>query len=149
MYKETLLSIVCYSESIQCTACYTYVIYYAKYHYIIVKSHPELKWLKHVMHCDKTGLMIKWYDLGLELLDINASILDAIRDGHQNDADKCYTEMFKEWLARKPDASWDELITSLDNIKIRTVTRHVLKIIKLCTIISRVHIRTLEVISFW
>jgi len=80
------------------------------------------------MRCDKTGLMTKWCDLGLELLDSNTSILDAIREGHQNDADKCCTEMFKEWLARKPDASWDELVTSLNNIRMNTAARDVLKI---------------------
>ena len=114
------------------------MIYYAKYHVITVKSRPELKQLKHVMRCDKTGLMTKWYDLGLELLDSNTSILDAIRNGHQNDADNCCTEMFKKWLACKEDASWDELVTSLDKIKMNTAASDVLKMInnsKLCIFI--------------
>ena len=45
---------------------------------------------------------------------------------HAQDDSPC-TEMFKEWLARKPDASWDELIKSLDNIKMNTAARDVLK----------------------
>ena len=81
------------------------------------------------MRCDKTGIITKWYDLGLELLDSNTSLLDSIKDSNQNEADKCCTEMFKEWLARKPDASWDELITSLNNIKMNTAARNILEMI--------------------
>jgi len=124
------------------------MIYYVKYHVITVKSRPKLNQLKDVMRCDKTGLMTKWYDLGLELLDGNSSILDTIRIDHQNDADMCCTEMFKKWLACKPHASWDELVTSLDKIEMKTAASDVLKMInnsKLCAIYKK-YIHSLEVI---
>ena len=56
----------------------------------------------------------KWHDIGLELLDIGDElILNTIKENHPGDADKCTAEMLQLWLARKPDASWNQLLQAL------------------------------------
>ena len=36
--------------------------------------------------------------------------LDIIKENHPNDADKCTAEMLRQWLAKKPEASWNHLL---------------------------------------
>ena len=78
---------------------------------------------------NESGVATRWYSLGLELLDSNTAVLDVIKTSHQRDDDRC-SEMFKKWLEMKPDASWSQLVTALNNIELNTVARNI-KISKL------------------
>ena len=78
---------------------------------------------------NESGVATRWYSLGLELLDSNTAVLDVIKTSHQRDDDRC-REMFKKWLEMKPDASWSQLVTALNNIELNTVARNI-KISKL------------------
>ena len=68
----------------------------------------------------KAGVATRWFSLGVELLDSNTAVLDVIKTSHQRDDDWC-SEMFKKWLEMKPDASWSQLVTALNNIGLRAV----------------------------
>ena len=74
-------------------------------------DHPVLKYLyKHV----KAGITNHWYEIGVELLDPGDEIvLDTISRNHPGDVDKCTAEMLKLWRERKPEASWNLLLTAL------------------------------------
>jgi len=69
---------------------------------------PAMKYLnKHV----RLVITAKWYDIGVELLDANDEIvLNATKANFLGDHDKCAGEMLQLWLARKPNASWNQLI---------------------------------------
>ena len=56
------------------------------------------------------------------MLDSNTAVLDAIKTSHQRDDDRC-GEMFKTWLAMKPDASWSQLVTALNNIGLKSAAK--------------------------
>ena len=64
---------------------------------------------------NEENIIIHWYDIGLELLD--DGILDLIKDGAKN-PEECCTRMFKTWLDRNPDASWNQLIVTLEKINL-------------------------------
>ena len=69
---------------------------------------PALRYLyKHV----KAEITTKWFDIGLELLDVeDEAELKTIKANHPGDADRCTAEMLQLWLDRKSDASWNQLI---------------------------------------
>ena len=72
------------------------------------------------------GVTIKWYDIGLELLDSNAAVaLEKIKANHPNDVDKCCTEMFQKWLECKPDANWDQLVSVLTKVGLMTAANNI------------------------
>jgi len=78
----------------------------------------SLKTLNNVMRHREAGEMaIKWFDLGVELLDGDTSKLDFIEKQYHNQEERC-CRMFKTWLERKPDASWSQLVTALKNINL-------------------------------
>ena len=57
---------------------------------------------------------VKWFDLGLELLDDDDfKELNIIRAEHPSDYNKCCTKMFQFWLNTQPTASWNQLIKAL------------------------------------
>ena len=72
---------------------------------------PSLKLLNRYVR----GLVgIKWYDLGIELLDSNdVGELDTIEAEHPSDLNKCCIKMFDLWLKKQPTASWNQLIEAL------------------------------------
>ena len=63
-------------------------------------------------------IVTKWYSLGLELLDSN-SALKVIKADHHNDVNTCCRVMFEKWLQSTPNASWNHLLTALDNIEMK------------------------------
>ena len=70
---------------------------------------PTLKYL----NCYVRGSVgLKWYDLGIELLD-DFNALDRIKADNPTDLNKCCTEMFLLWLRKQPTASWNQLIEAL------------------------------------
>ena len=66
----------------------------------------------------------KWYTLGVELLDGDTAVLDVIETNYQSDDDRC-SRMFKKWLEMKPDASWSQLVTALNDIGLNTAADNV------------------------
>ena len=55
---------------------------------------------------------IKWYDLGVVLLN-DYNMLDIIKNDHPNDTETCCTAMFKVWLQRDDNSSWSKLVSAL------------------------------------
>ena len=72
----------------------------------------------------ESGVATRWYELGVELLDSNTAVLDVIQSEHQSDNVRC-SKMLKTWLEMKPDASWSQLVTALNNIGLRTAADNV------------------------
>ena len=58
---------------------------------------------------------MKWYDLGIELLDSNNDVeeLNTIEADYPSNLNKCCTKMFDLWLKKHPTASWNQLIEAL------------------------------------
>ena len=76
----------------------------------------------------------RWRDLGLELVDSN-KVLKVIETDHPNDVDTCCRVMFEKWLEKTPDASWNQLITALNNIEMNTAADAISKRFKSGTIL--------------
>ena len=64
-----------------------------------------------------------WYELGVELLPNNINSLEEIKVNHRNDVKTCCCEMFLTWLNMKPDASWSQLVTALNEIELGSAAR--------------------------
>ena len=72
----------------------------------------------------KCKISDKWYDIGVALLDHgDVSDLDIIKENLHGKVEECAAEMLNLWLARKPTASWGELLEALrkPNIKLNTL----------------------------
>ena len=83
--------------------------------------HPQLKQLINVLQPVTSGVATRWYDIGVQLLDTDSGVLDVIRGNYPKDISTCCREMFKEWLERQPDASWNQLIQVLIDIDMKTM----------------------------
>ena len=77
-----------------------------------VEDHPKMTQLLEVMRIKDIGIAVKWFDLGLELVN-DSNILQQIRD---DDANTCCRMMFQKWLEKIPDASWNHLVAALNKI---------------------------------
>ena len=89
--------------------------------YLIGTDRPALKYLNKYV---KPNITAKWYDLGVELLDVeDEPLLNTIKVDHHRDSDRCTAEMLQLWLERKSDASWNQLIQAFrePNIKLETL----------------------------
>jgi len=70
---------------------------------------PTMKYLNKHVRPDIAAK--KWYDIGIELLDEgDEKELNTIKANNPADHDTCAGEMLQLWLARKPDASWNQLL---------------------------------------
>ena len=78
---------------------------------------PNMKQLLQILR--EQPIAIKWYELGLELLD-SSSHLEVIKANNQNDMQSCCQKMFQRWLDVKPDASWSVLVIALKSIEMTT-----------------------------
>ena len=78
------------------------------------EDHPTMQQLVK-MRYEVTGIATNWYELGLEL--VGSEILKVIRADHHNNVTACCDVMFEKWLEQTPNASWSQLITALDKIK--------------------------------
>ena len=78
---------------------------------------------KHVI----TLVATRWYDLGLELLEIeHEGELEIIGTNDRNDAAKCCRKMFSKWLQTQSNsASWDQLMQAVKNIGLNNVASHI------------------------
>ena len=88
---------------------------------------PTLRLLQDIMTADITGFSTKWYELGLQLLEERTSIriLGEIEHDNPNNTSRCCTKMFERWLNQQPNASWDQLLTALDNINMNTAAEQI------------------------
>ena len=78
---------------------------------------PGLKYLnRHVIK----SIASKWYDVGLELMEVeDENELDTIQDEPSlKDNVERSKRMFKHWLKRKPDATWNDLLEALKSCAI-------------------------------
>ena len=73
---------------------------------------PSLKFFNRYV---RNSVGLKWYDLGVELLDCDDGIeeLDTIEAENSSNLSKCCTKMFNLWLRKQPSASWNQLIEAL------------------------------------
>ena len=78
---------------------------------------PTLKYLNRYV---VTPVGSKWKDLGIELTD-NIENLNLIAGNHPNDISTCCTNMFEFWLNSQLEASWNQLIKSLKQIKLNAL----------------------------
>ena len=84
----------------------------------------DLTRLKRIMR-HETGVTVKWYDIGVELLSGNIVALDEIQAKYSSDVNKCCTEMFKKWLQHNPVANWDQLASVLSEVKLNTAAENI------------------------
>ena len=47
-------------------------------------------------------------------------ILKVIGADHPSDVNTCFCVMFEKWLGKTPNASWDQLVTALNNVEMNT-----------------------------
>ena len=82
---------------------------------------PALKYLNKYIKAD---IATEWHDIGVELLDVeDEPVLNVIKNNYPGDVNKCTAEMLQLWLARKPEASWNQLIEVFrePNIKLNSL----------------------------
>ena len=100
-----------------------YLSTYVYYHSLVIEIYvytvhcfaghqkPSLRFLNRYVRGE---VVLKWQDLGTELLDSNdVQKLDTIEAEHPLDLNKCCVKMFKLWLRNQPTASWNQLIEAL------------------------------------
>ena len=69
---------------------------------------------------------IRWYDLGLELLETQHERDLEIIEENNNEVKKCCRKMFSKWLETQSDnASWDQLIQAIKTIKLNNVANDI------------------------
>ena len=96
-----------YNHSLSNTA-YFYI------HTNVGSDRPEVTQLHSHVKCEVSP---NWYDLGVQLLNTEqARKLRTIEINHPGNAEKCCVELFNYWLQVDTNASWDKLITALQQI---------------------------------
>jgi len=95
-------------------------------------DYPTPRQIHNILKPEASGVVVQWYDLGIQLLDDKGGIgvLDAIKADHPNDVNTCCNKMFIKWLLMKPDATWSQLITALTRIGMNTVAEDLNKQLK-------------------
>ena len=98
------------------------MLYTSGHHY------PTPKQLQNILKPNTSGLAVRWYDLGKQLLtDDTVGALNVIKADHPNDVSSCCNEMFVKWLELQPNATWSQLITALSNIGMETAAENIIK----------------------
>ena len=57
----------------------------------------------------------KWRQLGAQLC-FNQAELDIIFSNFRNDSEECCRNLMSRWLNKYSDATWDQLLTAIDNL---------------------------------
>ena len=92
---------------------------------------PTLTQLYDILKPNISGVAIRWYELGMQLLDDAATgVLDVIKVDHPNDVTTCCREMFKRWLEMQHDASWSQLVVALNKVGLNTIADDINKLIE-------------------
>ena len=83
----------------------------------------------------KCGVVIHWYELGVQLLNSeNSFYLDEISADFPNDHRKCCTKMFNKWLETTYGACWDQIHEALIEIGLEAAAAKVKKFYEgICT----------------
>ena len=58
-----------------------------------------------------------WIELGLAL-SLNQNDLDIIDANNRHDVERCCLAMFREWLSKQPNASWETLRKALVDVEL-------------------------------
>ena len=84
------------------------------------QDYPTIKQLGNILKPESSGVAARWYDLGIQLLDDKdgPGTLDTMKADDVND---CCNKMLAKWLQMKPDATWNQLVTALKNIGMKSV----------------------------
>ena len=90
---------------------------------------PTLRQIHDIVKPEVSGVTARWYDLGVQLLDEDAGVLDTIQTNHPTDASVCCNQMFKKWLQMQSKANWNQLITALIKINLNAVAESVSNLI--------------------
>ena len=94
-----------------------------------IEDRPTLRQLNEIMRIKDIEIASKWCDLGLELA-VSDSKLKLIELDRSSEINTRFRLMFREWLDTTPDASWQQLVTALNNIKMKTAADAVSKLCK-------------------
>ena len=94
-----------------------------------MEDRPTIQQLVDVMRIENIEITTKWYELGLKLVDSN-EVLKVIETDNPRNTNTCCRVMFEKWLEKTPNASWRQLVTTLDNIKMNTAADAVRKLFK-------------------
>ena len=86
---------------------------------VTCKDRPTMEQLMRIMRIGDIVITAKWHELGIVLVD-SYSVIKQIEVDHRNDVSTCCRIMFEKWLQMKPDASWSELVTALNNTEMKT-----------------------------
>ena len=101
---------------------------------------PKTKYLdRHVRDKVCASEPRKWEDLGKELLDDDDLPALTARTCNMNEK-QCCSEMFKIWLERQPEASWQQLITALHVVKLNRLADNIEKLLIRSPEQSKVHL---------
>ena len=74
----------------------------------------------------RLGVVTKWKDLGIHLLGSSLSgKLDAIEANSPKNVEECCTNMFQCWLNRDPTATWNKLISALQEIGLNILSEKI------------------------
>ena len=77
---------------------------------------------------NQSGVVPRWYDLGVQLLNRHhLHLLDEIQANHQKDVRACCTEMFDTWLQTKLGACWNQLCDALTEISLPVAADNIQK----------------------
>ena len=72
-----------------------------------------------------------WRDLGIELLGKDGiAELDVIKANNSDDVTKCCSKMLSLWLQRQTEASWNQLIEALTQVKLNRIVKCIKKRLK-------------------
>ena len=55
------------------------------------------------------------------------SVIKRIESDHHNDVSTCCRILFEKWLEKTPDASWNELVTALNDIEMKAAADFITK----------------------
>ena len=88
---------------------------------------PTLRLLQKVLAADLTGFSTKWYELGLQLLEecSGVKILNEIEHDYPSNVNRCCIKMFEKWLNQQCNASWDQLLTALNDINMNKAAEQI------------------------
>ena len=96
------------------------------YNIYVGSDRPKLSELhKHV----KKEVSTRWYDLGLQLLEDPEQVnqLNIIQYNNSKDSEKCCAELFEYWLQVDTTASWNKLITALQQVQYDVLASNIKK----------------------
>jgi len=87
------------------------------------RDYPTPKQIRNILKPEASGIAVKWYDLGMQLLDDDdgPGVLNVIKADYHNDNNTCCNEMFMKWLQIKPDATWKQLVSALTKIGMNSI----------------------------